>query len=77
MPFAGGAVFDAQAAISLKQYMLARATVALPPMAWLTGAPASVVYAAAGAGALILFRHRANARRLLAGTERRMGESIR
>lgn len=50
------------------------ATVALPPMAWLTGAPASVVYAAAGTGALILFRHRANARRLLAGTERRMGE---
>jgi glycerol-3-phosphate acyltransferase PlsY len=53
------------------------ATVALPPMAWLTGAPGSVVGAAAGAGALILFRHRANARRLLAGTERRMGESVR
>lgn len=49
------------------------ATVALPPAAWLTGEPRGVVAAAAGTGALILFRHRGNIRRLRAGTERRMG----
>ena len=49
------------------------ATVALPPAAWMTGEPKAVVLAAAGSGALILFRHRGNIRRLLAGTERRMG----
>ena len=49
------------------------ATVALPPAAWLTGASNAVVGSAAGTAALILFRHRANLRRLVAGTERRMG----
>lgn len=49
------------------------ATIALPPAAWLTGAPHAVVLAAFGSGALILFRHRANLRRLRSGTERRMG----
>ena len=49
------------------------ATVALPPIAWLSGAPAGVVAAAIGTGSLILFRHRANLRRLLSGTERRVG----
>ncbi len=49
------------------------ATVALPPIAWLSGAPTAVVAAATGTGCLILFRHRANLRRLLAGTERRVG----
>jgi glycerol-3-phosphate acyltransferase PlsY len=49
------------------------ATVALPPAAWMTGEPKAVVLAAAGSGALILFRHRGNMRRLLEGTERRMG----
>ena len=49
------------------------ATVALPPMAWFFGAPTAVVGAAAGTGGLIVFRHRANLRRLLSGTERRMG----
>jgi glycerol-3-phosphate acyltransferase PlsY len=49
------------------------ATVALPPAAWMTGEPKAVVLAAAGSGALILFRHRGNIRRLLEGTERRMG----
>jgi glycerol-3-phosphate acyltransferase PlsY len=49
------------------------ATLALPPAAWLSGEPAAVVVAAAGTGALILFRHRGNIRRLREGTERRMG----
>lgn len=49
------------------------ATVALPPAAWWAGAPQAVVVAAAGTGALILFRHRANLRRLRLGTERRVG----
>lgn len=49
------------------------ATLALPPIAWLSGAPTAVVVSAAGTGSLILFRHRANLRRLLDGTERRMG----
>ncbi len=48
------------------------ATIALPPAAWLAGAPGAVVGAAGGTAALILFRHRANLRRLRAGTERRM-----
>jgi glycerol-3-phosphate acyltransferase PlsY len=41
------------------------ATLALPPAAWLTGEPRAVVGAAAGTGALILFRHRGNIQRLL------------
>ena len=49
------------------------ATLALPPAAWASGEPGSVVAAAAATGALILFRHRGNIRRLRAGTERRMG----
>jgi glycerol-3-phosphate acyltransferase PlsY len=52
------------------------ATLALPPMAWWAGAPRAVVVAATGAGALILFRHRANLRRLRQGTERRMGTRV-
>jgi acyl phosphate:glycerol-3-phosphate acyltransferase len=50
------------------------ATVTLPSVAMLSGAPSPVVAAATGSGALILFRHRANVRRILAGTERRVGE---
>jgi glycerol-3-phosphate acyltransferase PlsY len=49
------------------------ATLALPPVAWWAGAPRAVVLTAAGSGALILFRHRANVRRLRLGTERRVG----
>jgi acyl phosphate:glycerol-3-phosphate acyltransferase len=49
------------------------ATLALPPAAWLTGASTAVVSASACTAALILFRHRANIRRLRAGTERRVG----
>jgi glycerol-3-phosphate acyltransferase PlsY len=51
------------------------ATLALPPVAWWAGAPRAVVAAAAGTGALILFRHRANVRRLRCGTERKVGRS--
>ncbi|HXW05291.1 MAG TPA: glycerol-3-phosphate 1-O-acyltransferase PlsY [Vicinamibacterales bacterium] len=53
------------------------ASVVLPPTAWLTGAPGAVVGAAWVAAALILFRHRANLRRLQAGTERRFRERVR
>lgn len=49
------------------------ATLALPPVAWLSGAPVAVVLAASGTAILVLFRHRANLRRLFSGTERRMG----
>ena len=51
------------------------ATLALPPVAWWAGAPRAVVFTAAASGALILFRHRANLRRLCLGTERRMGSA--
>lgn len=49
------------------------ATLVLPPVAWFAGAPTAVVIAALGTAALILFRHRANVRRLFAGTERKVG----
>jgi glycerol-3-phosphate acyltransferase PlsY len=49
------------------------ATLVLPPAAWLAGASQAVVISASCTGALILFRHRANVRRLFAGTERKMG----
>jgi len=48
------------------------ATVTLPWVALLFDSPVSVVVAAMGTGVLILFRHRANLRRILNGTERRM-----
>ena len=51
------------------------ATVALPPAAWLIGAPTSVLVAALGVAGLIVFRHRANVRRIASGTERRFGET--
>jgi glycerol-3-phosphate acyltransferase PlsY len=53
------------------------ATLALPPIAWLSGAPPEVIVASSGSGALILFRHRSNIARLLARRERRIGERIR
>jgi glycerol-3-phosphate acyltransferase PlsY len=49
------------------------ATVTLPSVAVLSGSSPSVVVAAIGTGVLILFRHRANIRRISRGTERRMG----
>jgi acyl phosphate:glycerol-3-phosphate acyltransferase len=50
------------------------ATVTLPSVALLSGAPPQAFRAAIGTGALILFRHRANVRRMLRGSERRLGE---
>jgi glycerol-3-phosphate acyltransferase PlsY len=49
------------------------ATIALPPAAWLTGASTAVIVTASTTAGLIVFRHRANIRRLCAGTERRLG----
>ncbi len=53
------------------------ATITLPSVAWAIGAPVEVLAVATGAAALILFRHRSNIRRLLARSERRMGERVR
>ena len=52
------------------------ATVALPPMAWLTGASAVIVSSASAAALLIVFRHRSNLARIRAGTERRLGRRV-
>jgi acyl phosphate:glycerol-3-phosphate acyltransferase len=49
------------------------ATVTLPAVALMSGASSSVAAAAVGSGALILFRHRANLRRIASGTAQRMG----
>jgi glycerol-3-phosphate acyltransferase PlsY len=49
------------------------ATVALPPLAWLTDTPMAVVVGAAVAAVLIVERHRANLARLQQGSERRLG----
>lgn len=45
----------------------------LPPVAFATGSSPSTVLAAAGAAALIVFRHRTNLARVRLGTERRLG----
>ena len=50
------------------------ATLALGPIALAVGASAAVVGAACAVALLIVFRHRANIGRLLAGTERRIGQ---
>jgi acyl phosphate:glycerol-3-phosphate acyltransferase len=49
------------------------ASLALPPLAYVTGSPGSAVSAASAAAALIIFRHRSNLTRLRDRTERRMG----
>jgi acyl phosphate:glycerol-3-phosphate acyltransferase len=49
------------------------ASLALPPLAYASGAQAPAVAAAAGAAAIVVFRHRSNVARLRAGTERRLG----
>jgi glycerol-3-phosphate acyltransferase PlsY len=52
------------------------ATITLPSVVWLSGAPVEVLAAASGVGGLILFRHRGNIRRLASGNERRLGDRI-
>ena len=49
------------------------ASAALPPIAYALGTPTPVVLTAAGAAALIVFRHRSNLARVWLGTERRIG----
>jgi acyl phosphate:glycerol-3-phosphate acyltransferase len=49
------------------------ATVALPPLAWMTSAPATVVVGGVVAALFIVERHRGNLARLFQGTERRLG----
>ncbi len=52
------------------------ATIALPSIAYATGAPVAALVAAWAAAALILFRHRSNFARLRGGTERRLGVRV-
>jgi acyl phosphate:glycerol-3-phosphate acyltransferase len=52
------------------------AALALGPIAYALGAPPAALGAAAGAAALIVFRHRSNLSRLRAGTERRIGQRV-
>lgn len=49
------------------------ASLALPPLAYALGSPASSVVAALAAASMIVFRHRSNVGRLRSGTERRIG----
>lgn len=52
------------------------ATISLGPIAYGLRAPAPVVAAAAGAAAVIVFRHRSNLARIRRGTERRIGQRV-
>lgn len=49
------------------------ATASLPALAWITDASVSVIVGCLLAASLIIARHRANLKRLHAGTERRLG----
>jgi len=49
------------------------ASMALPPLAYALGSPASAIAAACGAATIIVFRHRSNLMRVRSGTERRIG----
>jgi Glycerol-3-phosphate acyltransferase len=49
------------------------ASLVLPAVAYASGSPGPAVIVACAAAALILFRHHSNVKRLLAGTERRLG----
>jgi acyl phosphate:glycerol-3-phosphate acyltransferase len=49
------------------------ASLALPPLAYALGSPASSVVASLAAASMIVFRHRSNVGRLRTGTERRIG----
>ena len=49
------------------------ATLAVPAIAYEAGSPGASVAAALAAAALIVFRHRSNLSRVIAGRERRFG----
>lgn len=49
------------------------ATISLAPLAWAVGAPVEWIAAATICAGLILFSHRGNLRRIVHGTERRLG----
>ncbi len=53
------------------------ASLALPPLAYAYGSPLPIVAAAIASSSLIVFRHRANLRRVRAGTERRVSDRLR
>jgi acyl phosphate:glycerol-3-phosphate acyltransferase len=52
------------------------ASLALPSIAFVAGAPTASLAAACAAAAIIIFRHRSNVARLLDGTERRLGVRV-
>jgi len=52
------------------------ASLALPPAAYATGGPEPAIAAAAAVAVLIVFRHRSNLKRVLAGTEPRVGIKV-
>ncbi|MDA1274177.1 MAG: glycerol-3-phosphate 1-O-acyltransferase PlsY [Verrucomicrobia bacterium] len=49
------------------------AAIALPIGVWLTGSSGQLIWVSAGLSALAIFKHRSNIRRLLSGTENRIG----
>jgi glycerol-3-phosphate acyltransferase PlsY len=49
---------------------------ALPPLVMVTSAEPVVRVVSCAAVALVAFRHRSNVRRLLDGTERRLGQKV-
>jgi len=52
------------------------ASLALPPLAYVTGSPTPVIAAAAAVAALIAFRHRSNLKRVRTGTEPKVGMNL-
>lgn len=49
------------------------ASAALPPATWLTGGSVTLIIITAAMATLAIYKHRSNIRRLLAGTENRIG----
>ena len=52
------------------------ASLMLPPVAYVAGAPLAVVVSACASATLIVFRHRSNLMRVRIGTERRVGARV-
>jgi len=73
----GAAVFTLVAWLTRYVSLGSIATAALlPPMAYVTGSPSSVVVSALGVMLLVLVRHRGNVRRLYDGTEPSVGDRV-